>query len=62
MKLLFDTIQTPIGQVVLVVENQNLCFVDFEGNEQRMKQLLEKRFGSDGFESLECSSEGWSVG
>jgi methylated-DNA-[protein]-cysteine S-methyltransferase len=45
MKLLFNTIQTPIGQVVLVVENQNLCFVDFEGNEQRMKQLLEKRFG-----------------
>jgi hypothetical protein len=43
MKLLFDTIQTPIGQVVLVVENQNLCFVDFEGNEHRMKQLLEKR-------------------
>jgi methylated-DNA-[protein]-cysteine S-methyltransferase len=45
MKLLFDTIETPIGQVVLVVENQNLCFVDFEGNEHRMKQLLEKRFG-----------------
>ena len=46
MKLLFDTINTPIGQVILVVENQNLCFVDFEGNEQRMKQLLEKRFGT----------------
>jgi methylated-DNA-[protein]-cysteine S-methyltransferase len=46
MKLLFDTIQTPIGQVVLVVEHQNLCFVDFEGNEGRMKQLLEKRFGT----------------
>jgi methylated-DNA-[protein]-cysteine S-methyltransferase len=46
MKLLFDTIQTPIVQVILVVENQNLCFVDFEGNEARMKQLLEKRFGS----------------
>jgi methylated-DNA-[protein]-cysteine S-methyltransferase len=46
MKLLFDTIETPIGQVVLVVENQNLCFVDFEGNEGRMKQLLEKRFGN----------------
>ncbi len=46
MKLLFDTVNTPIGQVVLVTENQNLCFVDFEGNEHRMKQLLEKRFGS----------------
>jgi methylated-DNA-[protein]-cysteine S-methyltransferase len=46
MKLLFDMIQTPIGQVVLVVENQNLCFVDFEGNEARMKQLLQKRFGT----------------
>ena len=46
MKLLFDRVQTPIGQVVLVVENQNLCFVDFEGNERRMKQLLQKRFGN----------------
>jgi methylated-DNA-[protein]-cysteine S-methyltransferase len=51
MKLLFDTIQTPIGQVILVVENQNLCFVDFEGNEGRMKQLLEKRFGQYQLES-----------
>jgi methylated-DNA-[protein]-cysteine S-methyltransferase len=53
MKLLFDTIQTPIGQVVLVVENQNLCFVDFEGNEARMKQLLEKRFGRYQLEKTE---------
>ena len=45
MKLRFDTFESPIGQVMLVVENQNLCFVDFEGNEHRMKQLLEKRFG-----------------
>jgi methylated-DNA-[protein]-cysteine S-methyltransferase len=51
MKLLFDTIQTPIGQVILVVENQNLCFVDFEGNEGRMKQLLKKRFGQYQLES-----------
>jgi methylated-DNA-[protein]-cysteine S-methyltransferase len=46
MKLNFDTIDTPIGKVMVVVENNNLCFVDFEGNDTRMRQLLEKRFGS----------------
>ena len=46
MKLMFDTIETPIGAVTLVVLEGKLVFVDFEGNEARMKRLLTARFGS----------------
>jgi methylated-DNA-[protein]-cysteine S-methyltransferase len=46
MKLMFDTIQTPIGAVTLVVLEGKLVFVDFEGNEARMKRLLTARFGA----------------
>jgi methylated-DNA-[protein]-cysteine S-methyltransferase len=46
MKLMFDTIQTPIGAVTLVVLTGKLVFVDFEGNEARMKRLLTARFGA----------------
>jgi methylated-DNA-[protein]-cysteine S-methyltransferase len=52
MKLLFDTIQTPIGAVTLVVLKGKLVFVDFEGNEARMKRLLTARFGSYRLESV----------
>ena len=46
MKLEMDSFQSPIGQVILVARDSELVFVDFEGNEQRMRRLLEARFGA----------------
>jgi methylated-DNA-[protein]-cysteine S-methyltransferase len=41
-----DSFQSPLGQVILVARDSELVFVDFEGNEQRMRRLLESRFGA----------------
>ena len=46
MKLEVDSFQSPIGQVILVARDSELAFVDFEGNERRMRRLLEARFGA----------------
>ena len=45
MKLEMDSFQSPIGQVTLIARDSELVFVDFEGNDQRMRRLLEARFG-----------------
>jgi methylated-DNA-[protein]-cysteine S-methyltransferase len=46
MKLEMDSFQSPLGQVILVARESELVFVDFEGNEKRMRRLLEARFGA----------------
>jgi methylated-DNA-[protein]-cysteine S-methyltransferase len=46
MKLESDSFQSPLGQVILVARDSELVFVDFEGNEKRMRRLLEARFGA----------------
>jgi methylated-DNA-[protein]-cysteine S-methyltransferase len=46
MKLEMDSFQSPLGQVILVARDSELVFVDFEGNEKRMRRLLEARFGA----------------
>jgi methylated-DNA-[protein]-cysteine S-methyltransferase len=46
MKLKSDSFQSPVGQVILVARDSKLVFVDFEGNEKRMRRLLEARFGA----------------
>ena len=46
MKLEMNSFQSPIGQVILVARGDELVFVDFEGNEKRMRRLLEARFGA----------------
>jgi methylated-DNA-[protein]-cysteine S-methyltransferase len=52
MKLESDSFQSPIGQVILVARDSELVFVDFEGNEKRMRRLLEARFGADHLEKV----------
>jgi methylated-DNA-[protein]-cysteine S-methyltransferase len=46
MKLEMDSFQSPLGQVILVARDSELVFADFEGNEKRMRRLLEARFGA----------------
>jgi methylated-DNA-[protein]-cysteine S-methyltransferase len=41
-----DSFQSPLGQVILLARDSELVFVDFEGNEKRMRRLLEARFGA----------------
>lgn len=45
MELLFDTLETPVGTVLLVSREDSLCALDFLDYEARMKQLLGRRFG-----------------
>ena len=47
MKILqFDTLDSPIGLVQLVVDGERLCALDYADYEQRMMKLLERRYGS----------------
>ena len=46
MQLLFDEIDSPIGMVLIAVDDGKLCALDFAGDETRMEALLEKRYGS----------------
>ena len=46
MNLEMDSFQSPLGQVVLIAREAELVFVDFEGNPNRMRRLLEARFGA----------------
>lgn len=43
--LAIDHIDSPIGKVIVVVKDAALCAVDFEGYEDRMMGLLQKRYG-----------------
>ncbi len=41
-----DRIDSPIGTLLLVVDGNKLCSLDYEEYEQRMMMLLERRYGS----------------
>ena len=44
--LQFDTLASPIGTILLVVDGEQLCSLDFKDYEQRMLTLLQRRYGS----------------
>ncbi len=46
MKLLIDRFPSPIGEVLLVSDGQNLRALDFQDYEPRMHQLLRLHYGS----------------
>jgi methylated-DNA-[protein]-cysteine S-methyltransferase len=46
MKLLTDSLQTPIGEVQIVALDEKLVLVDFADNTVRIQSILEKRFGT----------------
>ncbi len=41
-----DQIPTPIGDVFIALEGQNLVFLDFADNLERIQKLLTRRYGS----------------
>lgn len=43
--LQFDRIESPIGAILLAVDDGQLCTLDYEDYEQRMMTLLERRYG-----------------
>jgi methylated-DNA-[protein]-cysteine S-methyltransferase len=45
MNLLMDRIESPIGAVLIVSDGESLCAVEFDGDEERLKMGLRKRFG-----------------
>ncbi|HEX2916650.1 MAG TPA: methylated-DNA--[protein]-cysteine S-methyltransferase [Chloroflexia bacterium] len=57
-ELLFDTIDTEIGSVLLVVDpaTHKVCAVDYREYESRMRKLLQRHFGE--FELKEASNPG----
>lgn len=46
MDLLKESVDTPLGKVVIVTYKHSLCSLDFEGYEERLERLLTKRFGA----------------
>ncbi|GCF07575.1 methylated-DNA--[protein]-cysteine S-methyltransferase [Dictyobacter arantiisoli] len=45
-ELLYDTVESPIGPIVLVVDGERLCSLDYTDYEPRMLRLLEQRYRS----------------
>jgi methylated-DNA-[protein]-cysteine S-methyltransferase len=45
MELQIDRISSAIGTIIIVTDHEHLCALDFADYEQRMVQLLEKRYG-----------------
>jgi methylated-DNA-[protein]-cysteine S-methyltransferase len=45
MELLYDTLQSPVGTILLVSRGEALCALDFSDYEARMRTLLGRRFG-----------------
>jgi len=45
VELLFDTVDSEIGKILLVSEGQALCALDFENYEARMTKFLKARYG-----------------
>ena len=46
IKLWIDTIESPIGQISIVVDDDRLCAVDFADYQARMMKLLARRYRS----------------
>lgn len=51
-ELQFDRIDSPIGTILLVVDDKRLCSLDFVDYEQRMMTLLQRRYGSVQLEQM----------
>ncbi len=46
MKQLFsDIYNSPIGEILVIGDDEQLCFLDFKDNAERIDQLLARRFG-----------------
>jgi methylated-DNA-[protein]-cysteine S-methyltransferase len=43
-ELLIDTIESPIGNIIIVVDEGEMCALDFAGYEERMMKLLKRRY------------------
>ena len=43
-ELLIDYIESPIGRIIIVVDEGKMCALDFEGYEERMMKLLKRRY------------------
>jgi methylated-DNA-[protein]-cysteine S-methyltransferase len=43
-ELLMDSIASPIGNIVIVVDDGKLCALDFTGYEERLMKLLKRRY------------------
>jgi methylated-DNA-[protein]-cysteine S-methyltransferase len=43
-ELLVDYIESPIGKIMIVVDEGRMCALDFEGFEERMMKLLRRRY------------------
>ncbi len=43
--LQFDRIDSPIGTILIAVDGERMCALDFADCEQRMMTLLERRYG-----------------
>ena len=43
-QLHYDTLDTPIGEVIAVVNEEALCFCDFHDNPERMDSILRRRY------------------
>ncbi|PYV87336.1 MAG: cysteine methyltransferase [Acidobacteria bacterium] len=46
MNLLMDSIESRIGIILIVSDGENLCALDFEDCEDRMRALLRRRYGN----------------
>lgn len=45
IELRYDSFDSPIGTIVLVVDGEQLCSLDFADYEQRLMTLLKRRYG-----------------
>lgn len=44
-ELLFDSIESPLGTVLIAVDNGHMCALEFSGYEPRMIKLLQRHYG-----------------
>jgi methylated-DNA-[protein]-cysteine S-methyltransferase len=50
LELLMDRIDTPIGEMIIVADHDgNLRAIDWANYEERMRKLLRRHYGKDGF-------------
>lgn len=50
--LQFDIYQSPLGEIYIVVDQEQLVFLDFNDNNERIQKLLKRRFGE--YELTHC--------
>lgn len=43
-ELLMDSIPSPIGKIIIVVDEGKMCALDFAGYEERLMKLLKRRY------------------